>query len=191
MDTQASEVALLVIAVLEELGIRYLIGGSLASTVHGTPRATLDADLLADVKTEHIKQLYEKLNRDFYISEEDMRKAFARRTSFNLIHLSTLFKVDIFLPKNRPFDNQQFNNRALYVVAQDPERSAYIASAEDTILAKLEWYRLGNEVSERQWRDVIGIFKVQDKHLNIEYLRRTASELGVLDLLNRLVEGNS
>lgn len=187
MDTQASEVTLLVVAVLEELGIRYLIGGSLASTVHGTPRATLDADLLADVKPEHIKQLYEKLNREFYISEEDIQNAFARGTSFNLIHLSTLFKVDIFLPKNRPFDNQQFNNRALYVVAHNPERRAYVASAEDTILAKLEWYRLGNEVSERQWRDVIGVFKVQDKNLDLEYLKSNASELGVSDLLDRLI----
>jgi hypothetical protein len=188
MDKDASEVALSVITVLEQLGIKYLIGGSLASTVHGTPRATLDADLLADVKPEHIEQIYKKLNHDFYISEEDMRNAIKRRTSFNLIHLNTLFKIDIFLPKNRSFDDQQFKNRALHVVAHDPERRAYIANAEDTILAKLEWYRLGNEASQRQWLDVIGIIKVQDKRLNLDYLRQTASELGVLDLLNRLIE---
>jgi len=191
MDKEASEVTLSVITVLEGLGVKYLIGGSLASTVHGTPRATLDADLLADVKPEHVEQIYKKLNHDFYISEEDMRNAIKRRTSFNLIHLNTLFKIDIFLPKSRPFDKQQFNNRALYVVAHNPERTAYIASAEDTILAKLEWYRLGNEASERQWRDVIGIIKVQDKRLNLEYLRQTASELGVLDLLSHLIESNS
>ena len=191
MDTQASEITLLVIAVLDELRVRYLIGGPLASTVHGTPRATLDADLLADIKLEHIKQFYEKLSRDFYISEEDMRNAFARKASFNLIHLTTPFKIDIFLPKNRLFDEQQFKNRALYVVADNPERSAYVASAEDTILAKLEWYRLGNEISERQWRDVIGVFKVQGENLDLEYVRRTAAELGVLDLLNRIVDSNA
>jgi hypothetical protein len=188
MDKDASEVTLSVITVLEELGVRYLIGGSLASTVHGTPRATLDADLLADVKPEHMEQIHKKLNHEFYISEEDMGNAIKRRTSFNMIHLNTLFKIDIFLPKNRPFDDQQFKNRALYIVAHNPERTAYIASAEDTILAKLEWYRLGNEASERQWRDVIGIIKVQDKRLNLEYLRQTASELGVLDLINKLID---
>ncbi len=190
MDTQASEVTLSVVDVLDELRVRYLIGGSLASTIHGTPRATLDADLLADIKLEHIKQFYEKLSRDFYISEEDMRNAFARKASFNLVHLTTLFKIDIFLPKSRLFDEQQFENRALYVVAENPERSAYVASAEDTILAKLEWYRLGNEISERQWRDVIGVFKVQGENLDLEYVRRTAAELGVLDLLNRLIKSN-
>ena len=119
-----------------------------------------------------------------------MRSAIAHRTSFNLIHLSTLFKIDVFLPKGRSFDDRQFNNRALYVVAQNPERTAYVASAEDTILAKLEWYRLGNEVSERQWRDVAGILKVQDKRLDLEYLRKIAKELGVLDLLNQLIDND-
>jgi hypothetical protein len=188
MNEEASEVTLLVIVALDQLGIRYLIGGSLASSVHGTPRATLDADLLADVKIEHIEQLFKKLNHDFYISEEGMLNALMHRTSFNLIHLNSLFKVDVFLPKNRQFDEKQFQNRALYVVADNPERTAYIASAEDTILAKLDWYRLGNEASERQWRDVVGIFKIQDNRLDLEYLRQTAAELGVLDLLCRLID---
>jgi hypothetical protein len=188
MNEEANEVTLLVIDVLDQLEIRYLIAGSLASSVHGAPRATLDADLLADVKSEHIENLFKKLNHAFYISEEGMRTALKHRTSFNLIHLNSLFKVDVFLPKNRQFDEKQFQNRSPYVVADNPERTAYIASAEDTILAKLDWYRLGNEVSERQWRDVVGILKIQDKRLNLEYLRHTASELGVLDLLCRLID---
>ncbi|MEW5870354.1 MAG: hypothetical protein AB1894_13855 [Chloroflexota bacterium] len=93
--------------------------------------------------------------------------------------------VDIFVRKDRPFDRAQFERRSEMVVATQPERKAYIASAEDTILAKLEWYRLGNEVSERQWRDVLGMLKVQAGRLDFAYLHLWAERLNILDLLER------
>ena len=188
MIQEANLVTLLVIDVLEQLQIRYVIGGSLASSLHGIPRATRDADLLADVKPEHTTELYEKLKDKFYISEEAINGALRHRTSFSLIHLETLFKVDIFLPQNRSFDEQQFQNAEPRIITRNPERTAYFASAADTILAKLLWFRQGSDVSERQWNDVLGIYRIQADKLDLEYLQRLATQLGVLDLLTRLID---
>jgi len=102
--------------------------------------------------------------------------------------VGVIFAVaDIFIPKQRPFDRAQLERRTLQVVATDPERTAYIASAEDTILAKLDWYRQGGQVSERQWRDVLGVLRVQDNTLDMNYLRSQATALGVADLLEQAV----
>jgi hypothetical protein len=178
-------VTLLVTNALEILGVPYLIGGSLASTLHGVVRTTLDTDLVAELRPEHVTPLVKMLQGAFYVDAETAHEAIRRHSSFNLIHLETMFKVDIFVSKERPFDQAQFARRAAHIVATEPEQSAYIASAEDTILTKLEWYRLGGEVSERQWRDVLGVLKVQAGRLDLSYLRHWAAELGVADLLEK------
>jgi len=182
-------VTLMVTETLEMLSIPYLTGGSLASAVHGVARATMDTDLVADLRPEHAEPLARALSRSFYVDTESIREAIRHRSSFNVIHLATMFRVDIFVPQQRPFDRSQLGRRAEYIVATDPKRAIYVASAEDIVLAKLEWYRLGGEVSERQWRDVLGVLKVQGKRLDMAYLRLWAGELGVTDLLeSALVE---
>lgn len=135
---------------------------------------------------EHVRPFIGRLQDGFYVDEVAVREAIDRRRSFNLIHLPTMFKVDVFIPKGRRFDQMQMANRRPHVVADDPARSAYFVSAEDTILAKLEWYRLGGEISDRQWQDVLGIVKAQGNRLDWAYLREQAVGLRVADLLERL-----
>jgi len=181
-------VTLLVVQALEDLDIPYLIGGSLACAVHGLARATMDADLIADIQPEHIQPLISALGGDFYLDDEMMVQAIVRSSSFNLIHLETLFKIDVFVMKQRPFDRQQMARRTAQTLDSSGGRQAYMATAEDILLAKLEWYRMGGEVSERQWRDVLGVIAVQGERLDSNYLRHWAVELGVSDLLERALE---
>ena len=187
MLSEPVAVTLLVIETLDRLDVPYLIGGSLASTVHGLVRTTQDADLVAILRPEQAVPLVQALGDAFYAGLEAIQEAIRQRSSFNLIHLETMFKVDIFVSKQRPFDQAQFERRTAQTVAIEPQRTAYIASAEDTVLTKLEWYRLGGGVSERQWRDVLGVLKVQGNRLDRAYLQRWAVELSVDDLLQKAV----
>jgi hypothetical protein len=178
-------VTITVTATLEKLGVRYLIGGSLASTVHGMVRTTQDSDIVAEMRPEHVESFVRALENEFYIDEESITSAVAQHTSFNIIHRESMFKVDVFVPVLRPFVREQLSRARKQVFAVEPQVEALVATAEDTLLAKLEWYRMGGEVSERQWRDVLGILKIQAGNLDLSYLRQWAKELNVSDLLER------
>ena len=175
-------VASLVARTLDGLGVPYFVGGSLASTLHGEPRLTRDADLVAELQLRHAEPLARALAPTFYADAESIRDAIARRGSFNVIHLATAFKVDVFVSKRRPFDRSSFLRRES---AQGEGYDVWISSAEDTVLAKLDWFRQGGEVSDQQWRDVLAILTVQSDHLDREYLHTWADSLGVRDLLAR------
>ena len=177
------EVTLLVVDVFDALAIPYFVGGSLAAALHGIARATLDVDLVANLRLDQVDDLAQMLTGAFYADAEMMRDAVHWQSSFNLIHLKTMFKVDVFVRGTLPFDRSQFDRRVLYRLSDSPPRSAYVASPEDNILAKLSWYRLGNEVSDRQWQDIISVVKIQGDRLDVSYLRQWARLLGVADLL--------
>jgi hypothetical protein len=185
MLAEQIEVTVIVADVLQSLGVAYAIGGSFASALHGVMRATMDADLVADLCLEHAGPLVRALGDAFYADIEMIRDAIQRHTPFNLVHLGTAFKVDVFVARTRDFDRSQLARRRLYVLSQEPERSAYVMSAEDIVLAKLEWYRLGGEISDRHWSDVVGVLKVQGQRLDRDYMQRMAAELKVADLLMR------
>ena len=185
MIAEPIAITLRVIQELDRLNVPYFIGGSLASALYGEPRATIDADIIADLKNEHVAPLVRALSNEFYIAQDAALDAIHAQRSFNVIHLATSFKVDVFVRKRRAFDDAQFARRTRQIISADPERSAYIATAEDTILAKLDWYKIGGGVSERQWRDILGVLKTQSDALDQDYLRRMANQLGVTDLLER------
>jgi hypothetical protein len=183
MLNEATAVTLQVVTILEELEIPYVIGSSLASTFHGVARATLDTDIVADIGFEHLSILVARLQNDFYISPDALSDAIKHHSAFNLIHLATLFKVDVFVPKPRAFDAAQLANGVRGLLSEESEQQVRISSAEDTILVKLEWYRLGNAISDRQWQDILGVMRVQSHRLDLNYMQRMAGELGVSDLL--------
>ena len=178
-------VTLAVTDALDRLGVRYVLGGSLASAVHGVVRATMDADILAELKLADADALYTALSPTFYADAEAIRDAIAHGSSFNLIHLQSAFKIDIFVPRLRPFEESELVRGARHVVELPSGRTICVASREDTLLAKLEWYRSGGEVSERQWRDVLGIIRVVGDALDLDYARTWSRALGVEDLLDR------
>ena len=184
MLSEAEIVAHEVIQAFDAIGIEYAIGGSVASTVHGIPRLTMDVDIIADMREEHIEALVTSLQDEFYADGDMMREAIRNRSSFNVIHLPTMIKADIFLLPPTPFAASEWSRRQrkrIGTAANSP--AAYVASAEDMILQKLSWYRLTGERSDRQWGDVQGMLKVQGTALDFAYLAHWAAELALTDLL--------
>jgi hypothetical protein len=174
-----------VVDALERLGVAYQIGGSVASSVYGVPRATMDIDLVADLRPEHVQPLVAFLQEQYYINPEAIHEALHRRSSFNLIHLETMVKVDVFVLRERPYDQEAFRRTRRDTLAEESRREFCLSSPEDVILNKLAWFRMGGEVSERQWNDVIGVLRVQANALDVPYLTHWAAVLGLADLLER------
>ena len=169
----------------ERCGIRYLVGGSLASSLHGIPRATQDVDMVAEITNRHIPLLVKALESEFYIDAEMIREAIQRQSSFNVIHLATMFKVDIFILQPDNASQKEMERRELYHISDSPEQKLFIATAEDVIVHKLYWYQLSGGISERQWNDVLGVLQVQDRRLDYAYLKKAAQQRGVSTLFEQ------
>ncbi len=175
-----------IVEIFERLAIPYSVAGSVASSAHGVARATLDVDLVADLRSEHVDPLVAAISGDYYVDRAAALDAIARRAMFNVVHLATMLKVDIYVLTSRSFDRESFRRRGQALLDDREGARLYsLDTPEDTILHKLEWYRAGGEVSERQWSDVIGVLQVQLGALDLGYLARWAGELGVADLLER------
>ena len=176
-----------VLSEFDRLGIVYYIGGSVASSIYGEPRSTLDIDIGANVLESAVRELVSKWEHDFYISEPAMRDAIQRGGCFNLIHLSTSLKVDVFVCGGNAFNASVLKRRqARTIGVGDESLSISLASPEDVILHKLVWYRKGGEISDRQWRDIVGVVKQQHGRLDRAYLEEWSDRLKVQDLWDRI-----
>ena len=170
---------------LDALGVRCFLGGSIASSAHGIARASLDADIVAELQPEHVEPLATRLVSAYYIPLDRLQSAVAARSSCNFIHLATMFKIDLFVSKGRAFDRVAAERARPQAIDENPNAPRFpVASPEDTVLAKLEWFRLGGETSERQWWDIVGVLRVT-RDADREHLQRWALTLGVEDLLER------
>lgn len=170
---------------LESTGIEYMVVGSLASSVHGLPRTTRDADLIVAIDQDQVRTLASALRPQFYISEEAALDAIRHGSSFNAIHEESFFQIDMFIQKPSPFNRAQFERRQQIEIDPGRHIAMPFQSAEDAVLSKLVWFREGHEVSERQWQDVMGIIRTQGSELDLAYLSLWATNLGVDDLLHR------
>jgi hypothetical protein len=177
------DTALLVIRALDALGIPNTIGGSIASSFAGEPRASIDIDIVAAIEERHVVPLVAALDAEFHLDEAALRRAIAGRSIANAIHRTTQLKVDLFVAGGTPLDAQQIARRI--AVDLGDGRVVHVHPPEDILLQKLRWFRRGSEVAERQWRDTCAIVRVQCERLDRSYLRSGAAALGVSDLLER------
>lgn len=178
-------VALAVVRELDALGIVSTIGGSIASSIAGEPRSSIDIDIVAAIDESQIAPLVQALARHFYVDETSLTRAVREHRSTNLIHEGTQFKVDLFIAGGTPLDGQQLARRRAVDLGG---RTIYVHPPEDILLQKLRWFRLGGETSDRQWRDILGIVRVQGARLDRAYLSLNAPILAVADLLERALE---
>ena len=174
--TEFDQILEQVASILNTLEIPHAVVGSVASSRFGMHRATMDVDVVIDLKTNHIAALVAALRPDFYVDEILVLEALKQRSSFNALHLETGTKLDFFMLKPREYDHVALSRRS--------SESLSFMSVEDVLLGKLEWYRLGDETSERQWNDILGILRTNSK-LDFEYLQQWAQTIGVLDLLEK------
>jgi hypothetical protein len=176
-------IALAVARALDALGIVHTIGGSIASSIAGEPRSTLDIDVVAALRESDVPALVAALSADFYVDDQAIQRAVRERSSANVIHQATQLKVDIFVAGGTPLDEQQLRRRQAVEVGEG--RTLHVHPPEDILLQKLRWYRKGGAASDRQWRDILGIIRVQAQQLDRDYLRVNAPVLEVTDLLAR------
>ncbi len=175
-----------VVAAFRDLEIHHYVGGSVASSFHGATRSTMDVDVICELNEDQISRVVKFFDRDFYISEPAVRDAVARKSCFNIIHLPTSFKIDIFVSRDRTFEKEAMRRANSQILGEKGGVSVPIATAEDSIISKLELYRLTNESSERQWDDVTRLLALLGDQADHAYLDEAAKSIGVSDLLERL-----
>jgi hypothetical protein len=173
---------------LAEIGIVHTVGGSLAASFAGEPRSTIDIDIVAAIEHVHVDPLVALLSDDYYIDGASLRRAVHERSSTNLIHHRSQLKVDLFVAGGTPLDAKQLARRRTVDVGNG--RSLPVHPPEDILLQKLRWYQKGGATSDRQWRDIQGIIRVQGARLDRAYLRENAPALEIEELLTKaLSEG--
>jgi hypothetical protein len=166
---------------LGALGVKWAVGGSLASAAYGEPRATNDVDVVALLDEQGARRLPVLLGDDFYCSEQAAVDAVRRNDSFNVIDRRSFLKVDVFVPRAGPLGTGQLDRRRDLVLAGGV--TLPVLGPEDIVLQKLRWFRIGGEASERQWRDLCGVLRSGE--LDDAYLDDVARGAGLEELLAR------
>lgn len=183
------DAALPVVEQFERLCVPYFVGGSVASSAYGFGRTTLDIDFIADLKASHVSEFAAALQAEYYVSTPRIEAAIRNQSCFNVLQLATMMKVDVFVAKNTSYDRAALGRIQKKAVTTDETAvELFLASPEDVILSKLRWYRLGDCVSDQQWRDVQEVLKVQAPTLEWDYLRHWAADLGLTDLFERAID---
>lgn len=159
------------IAAFNQFGIQYYIGGSVSSSVHGMARKTQDIDVIANIQPSQIHLLAGLLQNEYYLDEQAWKDALRHGQAYNVIHLNTMMKVDLMPFKRRAFTREEAQRAQAYTL-EAGTRPLNIASAEDAILTKLEWFQMGGRTSGRQWNDILEIIRRQGDALDLVYLRR-------------------
>lgn len=174
------------VTALEKFSLPYVVGGSFASGARSQFRSTNDIDIVCKFSLTSLKLLLNELKSEFYLDEQSAIEALTIGSSFNIIHNATIIKVDFFT-KIGPFEELQIN-RATSLAVTGLKIQPKFATAEDVILAKLRWYRIGGEQSERQWNDLSLVMNFNQASLDFAYMKQQATNLGVEDLLAKLTD---
>ncbi len=172
-------------AVLEKLGIDYLVGGSVASSLYGIPRATQDVDMLVRMAPSHVGPLVHALGDQYYADENAIRDAVQSKESFNVIHLNSMFKIDIFIFSSEELLQEEMSRAKKVIVSEEPQQTLWVADAADIVIQKLLWYEQGGRVSERQWEDIIGVIKVSGQDLDMKHIEKWVKAKGLKELLSK------
>jgi hypothetical protein len=182
------DLAINVATIFESLEVQYALGGSVAASLFGEPRTTIDIDFATRIELPQFEALLATAGAEFYVPEHHARKAIEAAGSFNLIHHQSGLKVDVFVLGDGLLDIRQIERHVRHVVALNPITEMWITAPDDLILRKLTWFREGGEVSDRQWRDIARLLEAQQQFLDFSDMRVVASELGLDELLSRAID---
>lgn len=174
-------------AIFDALDLPYALGGSMASSLLGEPRTTVDVDLAVQLDEALGEALIERVTADFYVPVEAARNAIRAHSSFNLIDTASALKVDLFVLGDGLLDRMQIERR-VQVQLTSGSGGIWVTSGEDQVLRKLDWFRQGAAASDRQWRDVVGILRVSGPAMDVAYLRATAAMVGLTSNLDAALE---
>ena len=177
------DILLLVCDTLDKLKINYMLTGAYAVSFYGRPRSTHDIDINISISTHNVKDIYNAFKDSFYISREQIEEAIRYQSMFNVVHNETIDKIDFWILKDDEFDKERFGRRRKETVSG---KEIFISSPEDVILSKLDWYKKSD--IQKHYDDVSGIFEIQQRNLDIDYVKKWAEKLSFLSILLEVIK---
>lgn len=174
-----------VIQILNNINIPYMLTGSMASNFYSIPRTTHDIDFVVIFSFGDIEKLLQNFNQKrYYLDEEMIKEAIINKDTFNLIDSHTGLKIDFWILKDDEYHQTCFKRRIKHNILG---LETYISTAEDVILSKLQWCKLSGG-SELQFKDAVGVYEIQKKNLDMDYIKNWAGKISVQELLEKLIE---